>query len=148
MVSDVYGDSWASQAWGFPSRWLSQALSPCSWASPSLSLSLCAHMASHPPALSTWLGLPTAQASPYTVAGFQEAGSGSAQPVKSYPWGWHNVTCAVSCWSKPSQNLLTLKGWRKRPPSPDGRVARSHWQGTCGREISAVIFGKQTRSPW
>lgn len=114
----------------------------------SRSLSLCAHMASHPPALSTWLGLPTAQASPYTVAGFQEAGSGSAQPVKSYPWGWHNVTCAVSCWSKPSQNLLTLKGWRKRPPSPDGRVARSHWQGTCGREISAVIFGKQTRSPW
>lgn len=40
LVSDVHGDSWASQAWGFPSRWLSQALSPCSWASLSLSLSV------------------------------------------------------------------------------------------------------------
>lgn len=56
---------------------------------------------------------------------------------KSYPWGWHSVTCAVSYWSKPSQNLLALKGRRERdPPSPDGRAARSHWQGTCGRELS------------
>lgn len=89
-----------------------------------------------------WLGLHTACSSQashtsYMVAGLQEAGSGSAWPVKIYPWNWHGVTSALFYWPEPSQSLPEFKGVEKETPSPNERAGRvtlqnGVWDGKQG----------------
>lgn len=77
------------------------------------------------------------------VTGFQEAGSGSAQPAESCPTDWHSVTLAVFYGSEPSQRLPKFKGVGKETPSLNERVARSHGKRAWGMgNITADIFEK------